>query len=144
MVTTDAIDVRPAKRVDIAAVLEVDHVAERADEVRRAVEDARCLVAEIAGELVGFCVSGRFFGFDFLDLLVVQAAYRRQRVGTVLLEAWERTAHTPKLFTSTNESNVPMQRLCERLGYIRSGFIENLDEGDPEVIYFKVNNHPQA
>jgi hypothetical protein len=30
-----------------------------------------------------------------------------------------------------------MQRLCERLGYVRSGWIENLDEGDPEIIYSK-------
>jgi RimJ/RimL family protein N-acetyltransferase len=71
--------------------------------------------------------------------LVVETAYRRQGVGTKLIEAWEKTADTVKLFTSTNESNLSMQRLCERLGYVRSGFIENLDEGDPEVIYFKVN-----
>jgi hypothetical protein len=30
-----------------------------------------------------------------------------------------------------------MQRLCESLGYLRSGLIENLDDGDPEVFYFK-------
>jgi hypothetical protein len=30
-----------------------------------------------------------------------------------------------------------MQALCERLGYVRSGYIENLDEDDPEIIYFK-------
>ena len=42
-----------------------------------------------------------------------------------------------KLFTSTNESNTPMQRLCEQLGFVRSGRIENLDEGDPEIVYFK-------
>jgi len=30
-----------------------------------------------------------------------------------------------------------MQRLCEHLGYVRSGWIDNLDEGDPEIIYFK-------
>lgn len=30
-----------------------------------------------------------------------------------------------------------MQRRCERLGYARSGLIEHLDEGDPELIYFK-------
>ena len=42
-----------------------------------------------------------------------------------------------KLFTSTNESNAPMQRLCEKLEYVRSGRIENLDEGDPEIVYFK-------
>lgn len=51
-------------------------------------------------------------------------------------------ADTAKLFTSTNESNVAMQRLCDRLGYVRSGFIENLDERDPEVVYFKVNGRP--
>ena len=144
MVTGGAINVRPAKKGDVGAVLEVGLVAERADEVRRAVEDSRCLVAEIAGELVGFCVSGRFFGFDFLELLLVEVAHRRRGVGTALIEEWEETAHTVKLFTSTNESNVPMQRLCERLGYIRSGLIENLDEGDPEVIYSKVNGRRQT
>lgn len=137
MATADAIAVRPAQKVDVAAVLEIDHVVERAGEVKRAVEEARCLVAEIGGELVGFCVRGRFFGFDFLELLIVDVAHRRQGVGTVLIEEWERTAETPKLFTSTNVSNVPMQRLCESLGYVRSGFIDNLDEGDPEIVYFK-------
>ena len=42
-----------------------------------------------------------------------------------------------KLFTSTNASNVSMQRLCESLGYVRSGVINNLDEDDPEIVYFK-------
>ncbi len=30
-----------------------------------------------------------------------------------------------------------MRRLCEKLGFVQSGFIENPDEGDPEIIYFK-------
>jgi hypothetical protein len=30
-----------------------------------------------------------------------------------------------------------MQRLCDRLGFVKSGYIENLDEGDPELIYVK-------
>ena len=136
---TDPIEVRPARTDDIAAVLSIDRVTERADEVRSAVEQSRCLVAERAGELVGYCIAGRFFGFDFLDLLLVAAPQRRQGAGTALVAAWEMRAATTKLFTSTNESNVPMQRLCDHLGYVRSGFIENLDEGDPEVIYFKVN-----
>jgi RimJ/RimL family protein N-acetyltransferase len=41
------------------------------------------------------------------------------------------------LFTSTNQSNIAMQRLCESCGFERSGIVENLDEGDPELIYFK-------
>jgi hypothetical protein len=49
----------------------------------------------------------------------------------------ERICPSEKLFTSTNESNMPMQRLCEKLGFVRSGWIDNLDDGDPEIIFFK-------
>lgn len=118
-------------------MLEIDHIKGRADEVRHAIHQGLCLVAEKDSEIVGFCLDGRVFGFAFLELLVVAPSHRRRGVGTLLLEAWEESAETTKLFTSTNESNTPMQRLCERLGYVRSGLIENLDEGDPEVVYFK-------
>ena len=43
-----------------------------------------------------------------------------------------------KLFTSTNESNAPMQALCDTTWLSsKSGWIDNLDDGDPEIIYFK-------
>ena len=53
------------------------------------------------------------------------------------MQHMEQTCTTAKLFTSTNQSNAPMQALLNKLGYRQSGFIENLDEGDPELIYFK-------
>gem|GEM_PF-5850403 len=31
----------------------------------------------------------------------------------------------------------PMQLLLEKSGYSLSGFIDNLDPGDPELVYFK-------
>ena len=58
-------------------------------------------------------------------------------VTTALIRHIERTCPRGKLYTSTNESNVAMQRLCETLGFKRSGYSENLDEEDPEIIYFK-------
>ena len=30
-----------------------------------------------------------------------------------------------------------MRALCERLGFVKSGWIDNLDPGDPEIVYFK-------
>jgi hypothetical protein len=30
-----------------------------------------------------------------------------------------------------------MQRLCEALGFRPSGVVDNLDEGNPELFYFK-------
>jgi ribosomal protein S18 acetylase RimI-like enzyme len=66
-------------------------------------------------------------------LLIVHPSVRRQGIGTALMQHIE-TIYTPgKLFTSTNLSNERMLRLCERLGYVRSGIIEHLDEDDPEV-----------
>ena len=39
--------------------------------------------------------------------------------------------------TTCNRSNLPAQCLFERCGFQRSGQIYNLDEGDPELVYFK-------
>jgi len=42
-----------------------------------------------------------------------------------------------RAFTSTNASNEPMQKLLGKFGFIESGHVENLDEGDPEIIFVK-------
>jgi GNAT superfamily N-acetyltransferase len=70
-------------------------------------------------------------------LLVVHPKRRRSGVASALIRAIEARSPTSKLFTSTNESNTVMQAVCEALGFVRSGIVENLDEGDPEIIYFK-------
>ena len=38
---------------------------------------------------------------------------------------------------ATNLSNLPMQALLAKLNYQLSGVIHNLDEGDPELVFFK-------
>lgn len=42
---------------------------------------------------------------------------------------------TQKIFTSTNQSNTATQQLLIKAGFIPSGYIENLDDNDPELIY---------
>ena len=76
-------------------------------------------------------------------MLYVHPSHRRKGVGTQLIRHLEALCTTEKLFTSTNRSNAPMQALLPKLGYAPSGFVENLDEGDPELIYFK-RVHPQS
>lgn len=139
VVTSAQITVRPARSSDATAISAIEHNPSRESEIRHAAKGSRCLVAELNGIIAGFAVGSRLYGFDFLELLVVSVTHRRRGVGSALMRGWEATADTPKLFTSTNDSNIPMQRLCERLGYARSGLIENLDEGDPEIIYFRSN-----
>lgn len=89
--------------------------------------------------VVGYVVAdASFFGYPFVWLVVVGAAHRRRGIATALMRHAESMFPPGKRFTSTNESNLGSQRLLESLGYRRSGLIENLDEGDPEIIYYKV------
>jgi ribosomal protein S18 acetylase RimI-like enzyme len=70
-------------------------------------------------------------------MVYIDSDHRRRGVGTALIRHMESQCRTAKLFTSTNESNLEMQSLLAKLGYQPSGVIHNLDEGDPELVYFK-------
>ena len=69
--------------------------------------------------------------------VVVRPERRRRGVASALIRAVEAASPTPKLFTSTNRSNTAMQAVCASLGFVPSGVIDNLDDGDPELVYFK-------
>ncbi|MCL0074072.1 GNAT family N-acetyltransferase [Dehalococcoidia bacterium] len=72
-----------------------------------------------------------------IDMLYIHPEYRGKGIGSKLVRHVESLCKTEKLFTSTNQSNLPMQGLLNKLGYVPSSFIDNLDEGDPEVVYSK-------
>jgi ribosomal protein S18 acetylase RimI-like enzyme len=130
-----------AAQEDAPQVMAIDTVAAAGDGERRAsierwIADGSMRVAVAADEIVGYCVTERaFFGHWFVVMLKVAEGARRQGIGTeLLLDAqWQRD--TAKLFTSTNLSNQPMQRLLARLGWSSVGIVYGLDEGDPELFY---------
>jgi ribosomal protein S18 acetylase RimI-like enzyme len=137
------IAIRTAASSDFAALRAADALAAsdpaRARTLRRAIDTGECLVACEAADVLGFAiVDHSFYDHGFLRLLVVRESARRRGIGSALVRAAEQRCASTKLFTSTNASNAPMQRLLERLGYARSGTIENLDPGDPEWVYVRV------
>ena len=90
------------------------------------------------GGAIGFAVVTRhFYGFPFVDLLVVAEAARRLGVGETLMAQCEADHDADRIFTSTNESNAPMRRLLAKADWSVSGVIENLDSGDPELVFVK-------
>ena len=103
-----------------------------------AVEAGHCWVARIDSVTAGFAVLDQnFFEQGFVAALAVHPNHRRHGLATALVRHLESVCPTEKLFTSTNQSNIVAQRLFESLAFVRSGWIDNLDEGDPEIVYFK-------
>src|SRR5208282_1820668 len=134
--------IEPATTQDFEHICVLDETAHsgpsRGTIIGRALAESRCAIARVDGQVRGYVIARHdFFGHAFVELLMVHPDFRRRGLATTLMRAVELDAPTEKLFTSTNQSNLPAQQLFERLGFIRSGVIENLDEADPEIVYFK-------
>jgi ribosomal protein S18 acetylase RimI-like enzyme len=135
------ITIRDALTADVPQLAQVDHLAAAGDHGRQAaiqqwVTTASIRVAQTETELIGYCVTEyTFFGQAFITMLMVATNARGRGVGACLLQDAQQRRHTTKIFTSTNLSNQPMQRLLMRLGWQSAGIVYGLDEGDPELFF---------
>ncbi len=141
--------IRPADRADVAAIEAVDPVAATDEGRRRFIAErvaaGQTFVALELGVVVGCVVLDHgFFERGFVAMLTVHPERRRQGIGRALMRQAERACRTPRIFTSTNRSNLPMQRLLEGLGYRRSGMVDDLDPGDPELFYSRWLGDPRS
>jgi len=138
--------VERASEDDLADVIAVDaahHAPTRIDYLEEAVKQHECYIAREGWDVIGFAtLNKRFFGQYFIELLIIHPDQRRKGAATTLIRHIEKIVPAEKLFTSTNQSNSEAQALFEKLGFVKSGWIDNLDEGDPEIIYFKRLHRP--
>ncbi|MFC7517664.1 GNAT family N-acetyltransferase [Herbaspirillum sp. GCM10030257] len=103
-----------------------------------AIQRGECIAAFTDAGAHGYVVlTHNFFENGFVALVAVSPSVRRRGIGQRLLAAAEAHCKTQKLFASTNASNIEAQKLLARAGFVPSGRIDNLDEGDPELVYFK-------
>ena len=131
-----------ATAADLHRLIEFDPLSQtdpkRIPFIQNAVDSGICHILENGEMLVGCGVlSHAFYQCGFIEMLYIHPSHRRKGLGTLLMEYMEDHCRTERLFTSTNQSNKPAQPLFVHLGYVRSGIIENLDQRNPELIYFK-------
>ena len=133
--------IRSATIDDYEALCAIDSVAEtsleRRDQIRNWLGSACCHVAEINGGVAAYGVlTKHFFGQPFVEIVMVGREFRRQGLGASIVKHFQSIVPDRKLFSSTNMSNRPMQMLFAKLGFGPSGYVDNLDEGDPEIIFY--------
>ncbi len=91
-------------------------------------EGAHCIVAEIAGTIAGFILTERSSEFAHVITLDVLEKYRRQSVGSRLLEAAEQEARirgAALMYLETATTNAAAIALWKKHGYRESGTIKN-------------------
>lgn len=135
------ITIRPATTDDFSEICAIDHLGQDRDRqnfLRHSIKQEQCHVAVHNNAIVGYVIlEYTFFGLGFVSLLYTHTAHRRGGIGMRLMQHAEDICTTEKLFTSTNLTNHPMQKLLARRQYKLSGVIHDLDEGDPELFYVK-------
>jgi ribosomal protein S18 acetylase RimI-like enzyme len=142
------IEVALATEAELPALLALDPVARRSEDKRTAITEwvaaGQCHVAFLEGRPAGYVAFTRsFFRSPFIEMLMVAEDARRRGVGRALMQhCVAMVPHDVKLWTSTNQSNLPMQALLPTLGFVRTGIFEHLDEGDPELIYLRWSGLP--
>ena len=104
----------------------------------RGLDEGEVVVVDDADAVAAYAwIYEGFFGHTFLAYLATQPHYRRNGLAGMLLGATEQRAVTDRVFSSTNVSNVAMQAVFDRYGWRRCGQIDELDPGDPELVYVK-------
>lgn len=136
------LNVKKAETKNVDAIVAVDGGVigndSRRDFIKKAVAEERCLVATSENEIAGFLIyDTNFFECSFISLIIVSPSERRKGHATALMNYFVKISPTQKIFSSTNQSNQAMQKVFSANGFVKSGVVENLDEGDPEIIYFK-------
>lgn len=106
--------------------------------VRSHMERHHLIVAETDGHIVGFIAYRTdWFQCTFVSLVVVQEDFRRKGIAREFFKAVETLSPTPRLFSSTEETNAASIRMHTALGFTPSGHIDNLPQGTRELLFYR-------
>ena len=106
--------------------------------IRSFLERHHILVAEREDEVVGFIAYRTdWFQCTFVALVSVHKDARRTGVARALYRRVEDMSTSPRLFSSTEETNGVSIQMHSALGFTPSGHIDNLPQGYRELLFYK-------
>ena len=134
--------VRNADQADLQAVTSLAAAVigpERAGPFMRShAERHHLLVAEEAGEVVGvLAYRTDWFQCAFVGLVSVRGDFRRRGIAHALYKMVEGLSPSPRLYSSTEETNAVAIQMHAALGFTPSGHIDNLPQGYRELLFYK-------
>jgi len=134
------VEIRAAQSSDVQAVMQLAAgLGPRAGPfVRSHLDRHHVLVAELDGEVVGMLAYRTdWFQCTFVTLVSVREDYRKRGVARALYRAVEDMSPSPRLFSSTEETNAVSIQMHTALGFQSSGHIDNLPQGYRELFFYK-------
>jgi GNAT superfamily N-acetyltransferase len=134
--------IRQPHRADLTAVmaLAVQVIGpERAGPVIRShVEQHHLLIGDADDQVVGvLAYRTDWFQCTLVSLVAVREDFRRRGVARALYKAVEQMSPSPRLFSSSEETNAAFIRMHTALGFAPSGHIDNLPQGYRELLFYK-------
>ena len=147
----EKVSVRLATKKDKSLAVAFDYALDkeqhielkRKEKITKAISDKECFIVLSGSKAVGFVLFDyRFFGQGWIELIIIDEKHRGKGIGGQVFHLICQLCKTDKVFTSTNSSNLPMQKALTKVGFTFAGKLDGLDEGDPELFYYKkIENH---
>jgi GNAT superfamily N-acetyltransferase len=106
--------------------------------VRSHLDRHHMLVAADNADVIGvIAYRTDFFQCTFVSLVAVDKDHRKRGVARELFRAVEEMSPSPRVFSSTEETNGASIQMHTALGFTPSGHIDNLPQGYRELLFFK-------
>jgi GNAT superfamily N-acetyltransferase len=106
--------------------------------IKSHLERHQLMVAEAEGRIVGFLAYRTdWFQCTFVTLVVVDEEWRLRGIAREFFRTVETVSLSPRIFSSTEETNAVSIRMHTALGFAPSGYIDNLPQGTRELLFYK-------
>ena len=111
---------------------------QREEKITKAISNKECFIILADNNAVGFVIFDyRFFNQGWIELIIIDEKYRSKGIGVQVFDLICKQCKTGKVFTSTNNSNLQMQKALTKAGFIFAGKLDGLDDDDAELFYYK-------